>query len=55
MSELQRAREDAIRASGLCDVGAVFRRIRVEHGEKVQRAEARFDGIAVLDAMNNRH
>jgi DNA (cytosine-5)-methyltransferase 1 len=46
MSELQRARVDAIRASGRREVGAVFRRIRVEHGEKVQRAEARFDGLA---------
>jgi DNA (cytosine-5)-methyltransferase 1 len=46
MSALQRARLDAIRASGHADVGAVFRRIRVEHGEKVQRAEVRFDGLA---------
>jgi DNA (cytosine-5)-methyltransferase 1 len=27
-------------------VGAVYRRIRVENGRKVQRAEARFDGLA---------
>ena len=46
MSPLQRARLDALRASGRRDVGAVFRRIRVEHGERVQRAEARFDGLA---------
>lgn len=46
MSPLQRARVDAVRASGRREVGAVFRRIRVEHGEKVQRAEARFDGMA---------
>lgn len=46
MSELQRARVDSLRASGKREVGAVFRRIRVEHGEKVQRAEARFDGLA---------
>lgn len=46
MSDLQRARVDALRASGKREVGAVFRRIRVEHGERVQRAEARFDGIA---------
>ncbi len=26
--------------------GTVFRRVRVEHGRKVQRAEARFDGLA---------
>jgi DNA (cytosine-5)-methyltransferase 1 len=46
MSALQRARVDAMRSSGGLAVGAVFRRIRVEHGEKVQRAEARFDGLA---------
>ncbi len=46
MSELQRARVDAIAMSGRRDVGAVFRRIRVEGGARVQRAEARFDGMA---------
>ncbi len=46
MSDLQRARVDALRESGRPEVGAVFRRIRLEHGERVQRAEARFDGIA---------
>lgn len=46
MSPLQRQRVDAIQASGRRDVGGVFRRIRIEHGERVQRAEARFDGIA---------
>lgn len=46
MSPLQRARLDALRASGRREAGAVFRRIRVEHGERVQRAEARFDGLA---------
>ena len=46
MSELQRARVDALREDGQRQVGAVFRRIRVEHGERVQRAEARFDGLA---------
>lgn len=46
MSPLQRARLDAIRASGRREVGALFRRIRTENGERVQRAEARFDGIA---------
>jgi DNA (cytosine-5)-methyltransferase 1 len=46
MSPLQRARLDALQASGLREVGAVFRRIRIEHGERVQRAEARFDGLA---------
>lgn len=46
MSPLQRARLDALRESGRREVGAVFRRIRIEHGERVQRAEARFDGLA---------
>jgi len=46
MSPLQRTRVDALRESGRPEVGAVFRRIRVERGERVQRAEARFDGIA---------
>ena len=46
MSPLQRARVDALRESGRREVGAVFRRIRVERGERVQRAEARFDGLA---------
>jgi DNA (cytosine-5)-methyltransferase 1 len=46
MSALQRARLDALRESGRREVGAVFRRIRIEHGERVQRAEARFDGVA---------
>lgn len=46
MSPLQRTRLDALRESGRPEVGAVFRRIRIEHGERVQRAEARFDGIA---------
>ncbi len=46
MSPLQRARVDALRESGRREVGGVFRRIRIEHGERVQRAEARFDGLA---------
>lgn len=46
MSPLQRARVDALAASGRREVGAVFRRIRIEHGKRVQRAEARFDGLA---------
>lgn len=46
MSPLQRARLDAMRAGPERRVGAVFRRIRVERGERVQRAEARFDGLA---------
>lgn len=46
MSQLQRARVEAIQETGRREVGGVFRRIRIEHGERVQRAEARFDGIA---------
>lgn len=46
MSPLQRERLEALRASGGVHIGAVFRRMRVENGVKVQRAEARFDGLA---------
>lgn len=46
MSPLQRARVEALRESGRREVGAVFRRIRIEQGARVQRAEARFDGVA---------
>ncbi|MGE0595983.1 MAG: DNA cytosine methyltransferase [Hyphomonadaceae bacterium] len=46
MSPLQRERVDAIGASGRAEIGAVFRRIRIENGVRVQRAEARFDGLA---------
>lgn len=46
MSTLQRARLEILQESGRREVGAVFRRIRVEHGQRVQRAEARFDGLA---------
>jgi DNA (cytosine-5)-methyltransferase 1 len=40
------ARIEAARASGRRQVGAVFRRMRVENGLRVQRAEVRFDGLA---------
>lgn len=46
MSPLQRERVEALRESGRREVGAVFRRIRIERGQRVQRAEARFDGLA---------
>ncbi|MES1200789.1 MAG: DNA (cytosine-5-)-methyltransferase [Pseudomonadota bacterium] len=46
MSPLQRTRLEAIQKSGRREVGALFRRIRVENGERVQRAEVRFDGLA---------
>lgn len=46
MSPLHRQRLDAAVASGKRRVGAAFRRVRIEQGVKVQRIEARFDGLA---------
>ena len=46
MAPLHRARLDAVLGSPEPSVGAVFRRIRRENGERVQRAEIRFDGLA---------
>lgn len=46
MAPLHRARVEALRRSGGRAVGGVFRRMRVENGLRVQRAEARFDGLA---------
>jgi DNA (cytosine-5)-methyltransferase 1 len=46
MSALQRARVAALQRSRARHVGALFRRIRIENGLRVQRAEARFDGLA---------
>ena len=47
MSSLQQARLEALRRSGERRVGAVYKRIRPDgRGGKVQRAEARFDGLA---------
>lgn len=46
MSPSNRAKLDAIKRSGEPAVGALYRRTRVERGEKVQRAEVRFDGLA---------
>lgn len=40
------AKIEAARTSGTRQVGAVFRRMRVEDGQRVQRAEVRFDGLA---------
>ena len=40
------ARIQAAKASGERRVGAVFRRMRMEDGVRVQRAEIRFDGVA---------
>lgn len=46
MAPAHRARVAAEAAKGARSVGAVFRRVRIEDGEKVQRAEVRFDGLA---------
>ena len=46
MAPLHLARLDAARTRGERVVGAVYRRMRVEAGVKVQRAEVRFDGVA---------
>ena len=46
MAPLHLAKVEAARASGERQVGAVFRRTRVEDGRRRQRAEARFDGLA---------
>jgi DNA (cytosine-5)-methyltransferase 1 len=46
MSAGQAARLEALRAAGGRHVGAFFRRTRREDGQGVQRAEARFDGLA---------
>ncbi len=40
------ARVRAAEASGRAQVGTVYKRIRVEDGRKVQRAEVRFDGVS---------
>jgi DNA (cytosine-5)-methyltransferase 1 len=46
MSPVQRDRLEAVRAAGGRQVGGLFRRTRREGGQSVQRAEARFDGLA---------
>jgi DNA (cytosine-5)-methyltransferase 1 len=46
MAPLHRAKLEAAGAHGGRTVGAVYRRMRVEGGRRVQRAEARFDGLA---------
>lgn len=45
LSPLHRARLNAAAAGGR-RVGAAYRRVRTEKGEKVQRLEVRFDGLA---------
>ncbi len=46
MSPLHRRRVEAAFAEGQWRAGAVFRRIRIEDGRRVQRAEIRYDGVA---------
>ena len=46
MSEGHRGKLDELRAVGGRRVGTAFRRMRIEHGLRVQRAETRFDGAA---------
>ena len=46
MGPLHRARIEAAKASGARSVGAVFNRMRIVDGQKVQRSEVRFDGLA---------
>lgn len=45
-SPLHRARIEAVLATGERRVAAAFRRVRIEAGEKVQRLELRWDGLA---------
>lgn len=46
MAPLHRQRVDTALADPRWQAGAVFRRIRIEGGERVQRAEIRYDGMA---------
>lgn len=46
MAPHQRAALRALQATGERHVGAAFRRVRIEDGEKQIRIEARFDGLA---------
>jgi DNA (cytosine-5)-methyltransferase 1 len=46
MAPLHAAKVLAARQSGERQVGAVFRRTRIEDGRRCQRAEVRFDGLA---------
>ena len=46
MEPLHAAKLEAARLSGARQIGAVFRRTRLEDGQRRQRAEARFDGLA---------
>jgi DNA (cytosine-5)-methyltransferase 1 len=46
MAPLHLARLEAARARGERTLGAVYRRMRIEDGRRVQRAEVRLDGLA---------
>lgn len=46
LSPVHRAKLEDARARPGLQVGAVYRRIRIEGGERVMRAEVRFDGLA---------
>ena len=46
MSQVNRKKVEAAKASGRLEVGTIYRRTRKEGDEKVQRAEVRFDDIA---------
>ncbi len=46
MAEVHRRKLEAAKAAGGRQVGTAFRRTRMENGARVQRAEARFDGVA---------
>jgi DNA (cytosine-5)-methyltransferase 1 len=46
MTPLHAAKVEAAQAVGERQVGAVFRRTRMEDGRRRQRAEVRFDGLA---------
>ncbi len=43
MSPVNRAKVDLVARNGGRSVGAIYKRTRIEHGTKVQRAEVRFD------------
>lgn len=46
MSEVNLAKVETAKSAGVRMVGTIYKRTRVEHGIKVQRAEVRFDEIA---------
>ena len=46
MAPVHRRKLQAAQASGARQIGTLFRRTRHEAGQRVQRAEARFDGVA---------